>query len=95
MSKYFKTKTTKRFNFEVSMNDTAKKAGSNTITIATRPEAGGYSSGGTSLTMTVREARALKTFLDANIYLHSDSSVEGDSIIDSDSSLDSDSNIDV
>ena len=72
MSKYYKTKSTKRFNFEVSMNDTAKKAGSNTITIATRPESGtgGYNSGGTSLTMTVREALALKTFLDANIYSH-------------------------
>jgi hypothetical protein len=82
MSKYFKTKSTKRFNFEVSMNDTAKKAGSNTITIATRPEGGRYNSGGTSLTMTVREARALKTFLDDNIYLHSDSSIDSDSNID-------------
>ena len=72
---YNKTKTTKRFNFTVARNTTAKKAGSNTVTIETRPESGGYSFGGTSLTMTVREAQALQGFLNSSLsYTPSDSS---------------------
>ena len=62
-----KTKSTKRFSFGINRNLTAKKAGSNTLTIATQPEAGGYSYGGTSLTMTVREAQALQSFLNQNL----------------------------
>ncbi len=69
---YYKTKSTKRFDFTVNRNSTAKKAGSNIVTIATRPESDGYSFGGTSLTMTVREAQALQSFL--NVQLPSDSS---------------------
>ena len=64
---YNKSKSTKRFSFDISRNPTAKKAGSNTVTIATNPDSGRYSYGGTSLTMTVREAQALRTFLNDNL----------------------------
>ena len=60
---YTKSKSTKRFSFDIARNPTAKKAGSNTVTIATNPDSGRYSYGGTSLTMTVREAQALQGFL--------------------------------
>lgn len=63
---YSKSKTTKRFSYTVNRNDTAKQAGSNTVTIATLPaEDSQYSVGQTSLTMTVREAKALYSFLGA------------------------------
>jgi hypothetical protein len=64
---YTKSKSTKRFSFGISRNPTAKKAGSNTVTIATQPISEGYSYGGTSLTMTVREAQALQSFLNENL----------------------------
>jgi hypothetical protein len=61
---FIKTKLTKRFEYTVERNDTAKQAGSNIVTIATLPsEDSQYSVGQTSLTMTVREARALNSFL--------------------------------
>ena len=62
-----KSKSTKRFSFGINRNATAKKAGSNTLTIATQPQAPGYSYGGTSLTMTVREAQALQSFLNDSL----------------------------
>ena len=71
--KYNKTKSTKRFTFGVNRNSTAKKAGSNIVTIATNGETEGYSSSTVSLSLTVREARALQTFLDENL---SDTPVE-------------------
>ena len=60
---YNKSKRTSRFSFDISQNSTAKRAGSNTLTISTNPESGRYSYGGTSLTMTVREAKSLMGFL--------------------------------
>ena len=58
------SKSTKRFSFVSDRNPTAKKAGSNTVTIATNPAMDGqYSIGQSSLTLTVREATALKQFL--------------------------------
>ena len=61
---YTKTKSTKRFSYTVNRNNTAKQAGSNTLTIATIPsEEGQYSIGQSSLTLTVREAKALNSFL--------------------------------
>ena len=62
-----KSKSTKRFSFGINRNLTSKKAGSNTVTIATNPDSGRYSFGATSLTMTVREAQALKSFLNDNL----------------------------
>tara|TARA_A100001037_G_scaffold297067_1_gene318512 strand:- start:2052 stop:2273 length:222 start_codon:yes stop_codon:yes gene_type:complete len=61
---YYNEKSTSRFTFAVSRNNTAKKAGSNTVVIATNPiQDSQYSVGQTSLTMTVREAKALQSFL--------------------------------
>jgi hypothetical protein len=61
---YSKTKSTKRFSFDITRNSTAHKAGGNALTISTLPsDASGYSVGQTSLTMTVREAQALQGFL--------------------------------
>tara|TARA_A100001011_G_scaffold363727_1_gene413870 strand:+ start:230 stop:472 length:243 start_codon:yes stop_codon:yes gene_type:complete len=66
MSNYNKSKSTKRFSFGITRNSTAHKAGGNALTIATLPsDASGYSVGQTSLTMTVREAKALQGFLNA------------------------------
>lgn len=65
---FSKTKSTKRFSFGINRNTTAKKAGSNIVTISTLPyEDSQYSVGQTSLTMTVREAMALKSFLNENL----------------------------
>ena len=65
---YSKSKSTKRFSFGINRNNTAKQAGSNIVTIATLPaEESQYSVGQTSLTMTVREAHALRSFLNDNL----------------------------
>ena len=65
---FVKTKSTKRFDYTVERNTISKKAGSNIVTIATRPEESGqYSLGHTNLTMTVREAKALNSFLTATL----------------------------
>lgn len=65
---YTTSKSTKRFSFGINRNTTAKKAGSNIVTIATLPaEESQYSIGQTSLTMTVREAQALQSFLNENL----------------------------
>lgn len=61
---YSKNQSTKRFSFGISTNDTSHKAGSNIVTIATNPEESSkYSTGTTQLTMTVKEARVLQSFL--------------------------------
>ena len=61
---YIKSKSTKRFAFTANHNSTAKKAGSNVVTIATQPSDGSqYSTGQSSLTLTLREAKALNSFL--------------------------------
>ena len=60
---FTKTKSTKRFTYTIDRNDTAKQAGSNIVTIATNPTDGHYSIGQSSLTMTVKEAVALQSFL--------------------------------
>jgi len=63
-----KSKTLKRFNYTINRDDTAKQAGSNVVTIATQPQDDGqYSVGQSSLTMTVREAQALQSFLNENL----------------------------
>ena len=67
MSNY-STKTTSRFQFGISRNTTAKKAGSNVVTIATRPAANGqYAVGTTQLQMTVKEAQVLQAFLNDSL----------------------------
>jgi len=74
MSTYTKTKQTQRFTFGISRNDTAKKAGSNSFSIATNPSGNKYSTGTTNLTMTVKEATALQNFLNSTLTSISDSS---------------------
>ena len=64
---YTKSKSTKRFNFGISRNPTAKRAGSNTVTISTGGDIGRYSGSTTSVTMTVKEAQALQSFLNENL----------------------------
>ena len=64
MSNYYNEKNITRFTFGISRNDTAHQAGSNVVTIATNPvQDSQYSIGQTSMTMTVREAKALQSFL--------------------------------
>ncbi len=60
-------KTTSRFTFGISRNQTAKKAGSNNFSITTNPYDGKYSMGTTTLTMSLKEATALRNFLNSNI----------------------------
>jgi len=75
---YNNTKTTSRFQFGISRNTTAKKAGSNVVTIATLPASGQkYALGTTQISMTVKEAVALQGFL--NDSLGNDVSVESQS----------------
>jgi len=64
---YTKSKSTKRFNFGINRNPTAKRAGSNTVTISTGGDIGRYSGSTTSVTMTVKEAQALQSFLNENL----------------------------
>jgi len=64
MSQVYNEKSTQRFTFAVNRNTTAKRAGSNTVVIATNPIPDSqYSVGQTSLTMTVKEAKVLQSFL--------------------------------
>ena len=68
MSTYNKQYQTSRFSFGINRNSTSKQAGSNTVTIATRADDGGfYSTPTTQLSMTVKEARALQGFLNNNL----------------------------
>ena len=62
-----KNKYTKRFNFGLTRNSTSHKAGSNVMTIETRVSDGHYSTPSVGLTMTVKEARALQGFLNAEL----------------------------
>ena len=59
---FTKIKNTKRFNFKLDRNINSHKSGANTFTI-------GNTSTDTSITMTVREATAMRSFL--NTYLTS------------------------
>ena len=65
---YVKSKSTKRFSFGISRNPTAKKAGSNMLTISTRPtESQQYSVGTTTISMSIREPQALQSFLNESL----------------------------
>jgi len=65
---YQNTKSTKRFSFGISRNPVAKKAGSNIVTIETNPsEADHYSASTVGLTMTVKEALVLQSFLNSEL----------------------------
>ena len=74
---YTNSKSTKRFSFGISRNPTAKKAGSNVVTIATSPSDDYYSTSTVGLTMTVKEAKALQSFLNSELSIDEDSSSIG------------------
>ena len=67
MSNLINSKSTKRFDFNLSRNGSAKKAGSNQLTISTRPYGDRYSMGTNTLQMTVKEAQTLQGFLNKNL----------------------------
>ena len=64
---FTKSKSTKRFNFQISRNSTSHKAGANIVTIGTNTGDGFYSGGTTQMTMTVKEARAFQRFLNQHL----------------------------
>ncbi len=64
---YYKSKSTKRFNFNISRNSKSHKTGANTVSIATNEQGGYYSGGTTNITMTVKEARAFQSFLNTHL----------------------------
>lgn len=66
-SNFSKSKSTKRFTYTVNRNSTSKKAGSNTVTIATNSGDNYYAAGTSSMTMTVKEATALQSFLNSTL----------------------------
>ena len=72
---YNKNQSTKRFSFGITRNSTSHKAGANVVTIASNPEESSkYSTGTTQISMTVKEARVLQTFLN-DAFSSEDSSV--------------------
>ena len=62
-----KSKSTKRFCFEINRDDTSHKAGANTVSIGTNNHDEYYATGTTQITMTVKEARAFQNFLNENL----------------------------
>ena len=65
---YFNEKSTQRFAFGVYRNATSKKAGSNMLTISTRPYEGQkYAVGTTTISMSIKEAQALQSFLNSSL----------------------------
>ena len=83
--KFQKTKQTKRFQYQARINPTSHQAGANTVTITTKDydvNAGrGYSFDAMidgTVTMSVREARALQNFLNSAFPV---SSVPSDSTV--------------
>ena len=66
--KYTKSKSTKRFNFGIDRNPGSHQRGYNVVTIGTRPvKSDAYYPSASRITMTVKEAKALQSFL--NSYL--------------------------
>ena len=65
---YFNEKSTQRFDFGVYRNATSKKAGSNMLTISTRAfEGQKYAVGTTTISMSIKEAQALQSFLNSSL----------------------------
>lgn len=64
---YYNSKATKRFTYGISRDSISHQAGSNQFTIATNPVDGQYTNGTVGLTMSVREARALQSFLNTEL----------------------------
>ena len=66
---YSKSKSTKRFNFQINRNPKSHKVGANTVSIVTSPPAdsGDYYTSRSQITMTVKEARAFQSFLNKHL----------------------------
>lgn len=61
---YTKNQATKRFTYSVTRDPKSHKAGSNTLVISTNADEGSkYATGTTSVTMSVKEAKVLRNFL--------------------------------
>ena len=79
--KFTRSKNTKRFNFRVNRNTTSHHSGANTFTISSKDYSKigvrGYSSGTTiptTVTMTVKEAKAMQAFLNTHLVTESTNS---------------------
>ena len=64
---YNKSKSTKRFNFNISRDTVSHKVGSNTVSITTNVPDDSYNTSRSQITMTVKEARAFQSFLNSYI----------------------------
>jgi len=64
---YTNQKSISRFTYGVNLNPTSHQAGANSVTITTNPVDGQYATGTVGLTMSVREAKALQNFLNAEL----------------------------
>ena len=62
-----KSKSTKRFNFNINRDTVSHKVGSNTVSITTNAPDDSYYTSRSQITMTVKEARAFQGFLNAYI----------------------------
>ena len=62
-----KSKSTKRFNFNISRDTKSHKVGSNTVSITTNAPNDSYYTSRSQITMTVKEARAFQSFLNSYI----------------------------
>ena len=65
--RYTKSKSTKRFNFGIDRNTVSHQKGANTVTIGTRDSGSPFSTASSTITMTVKEALALQSFLNDHI----------------------------
>ena len=67
---FSKSKSTKRFEFNISRDTKSHKAGANTVSIVTNPPAGqpgSYYTSRSQITMTVKEAKAFQNFLNKHL----------------------------
>ena len=62
-----KSKSTKRFNFNINRDTVSHKVGANTVTITTNPSDDSYYTSRSQITMTVKEAKAFQNFLNSYI----------------------------
>ena len=67
--KISKSKSTKRFNFNLNRNTVSHQRGSNTFSIGTRVDGNptNYDVASSRITMTVKEAKAFQNFLNSYI----------------------------
>jgi|TARA_B100000214_G_scaffold323364_1_gene259772 hypothetical protein len=64
--KFSKSKATTRFNFELNRDTISHKKGVNRLVIGTR-DSGTYGTTSSQFTLTVKEAKALQSFLNQHL----------------------------